>query len=59
MGRASGRLGKGIARYAIGRNFRDPSDIDVTLGSDGGGSTQFDSDVPEGPSLDAEEWCAV
>ena len=56
MGLVSGRVGTGIAGYAIGRNFRDPLDIDVTLGRDGGGSTQFDSDVPEGPSLDSEDW---
>ena len=37
-------------------NFRDPLDIDVTLGSDGGGSAQFDSDVPVGPLLDSEDW---
>ena len=30
--------------------------IDVTLGSDGGGSTPSDSDVPEGPSFDPEDW---
>ena len=32
-------------------------DIDVTLGSDGGGSAQpVDSDVSERPSLDPEDW---
>ena len=56
VGLVSGRLASGSALYAIGRNFRDPLDIDVTLGSVGGGSTQFDSEVPEGPSLDLEDW---
>ena len=55
MGLASGRFGTRLAGYAIGQNFGDPVDIDVTLGSDGGGSTQFDFDVPGGPSLDLED----
>ena len=38
--------GSAIAGYAIGRNSRDPLDVDVTLGSAGGGCTQFDSHVP-------------
>ena len=44
---ASGRFRTEIAGYAIGRNIRDPLHLDVTLGSDGGGSTQFDSDGDE------------
>ena len=60
VGLASGRFGTGIVGYAFGRSSRDPLDIDVTLGSGGGGSTQFDSDVPGGPSLDRktsdEKW---
>ena len=54
VGLTSGRFRTGIAGHAIGRNSRDPLDIDVSLGSDGGGSTQFDSDVPERPSLGRE-----
>ena len=51
----SGRLG--ILGYAaIERMFREPLDIDATLGSDGGGCTQFDTDVHEGPSLVLEDW---
>ena len=56
VGLASRRVGAGIAGYATGRNFRHPVDIDVTLGSDGGGSTQFAFDVPGRPSLDLEDW---
>ena len=51
VGWASGRLGTGIAGYAVGRNIQDPSGIGLTLGSDGGGSTHFDLDLPEGSSL--------
>ena len=39
---ASGGSGPELREFAIGRNFRDPLDIGVTRGSDGGGSTQFD-----------------
>ena len=52
VGWASGRFGTGIAGYAVGWNIRDPLGIGLTLGSDGGGSTQFDLGVPEGSSLD-------
>ena len=38
------------------RNFRDPLDIDVTLGSESGESAQFDLDVPQGSSFDPEDW---
>ena len=56
VGLASARFGAGIAGYAIGRNFPDPLFFDVILSSVGGGSTQFNSDVLEGPSVDAEDW---
>ena len=56
VGLASGRVGNGLAGYAIERIIRYPLNIDVTLGSDGGGSSRCDSDVLEGPSLDPEDW---
>ena len=56
VGLASGRIGTGIAGYAAGRSCRDPWDIDVSLGSDGGGSAQFDLDAPQRSSLDPEDW---
>ena len=55
LGLVSGRFG--ILGYAaIERMFREPLDIDATLGSDGGDCTQFDTDVHEGPSLVLEDW---
>ena len=55
LGLVSGRLG--ILGYAaIERKFREPLDIDATLGSDRGGCTQFDTDVHEGQTLVLEDW---
>ena len=45
---------KGIVGLTSGRFRTGIAGLDVSLGSDGGGSTQFDSDVPERPSLSRE-----
>ena len=55
-GLASGRFGTGIAGHAIGRYLRGSLENDVTVGSEDGGSTQFDLGVPGGPSLDPDDW---